>query len=153
MGSYERYKWKMTKFQTRVECKSKVLTLNLAGDTTARTSAPAGSMVAAILSCKQTLITFRISNITEAQGRWFQTRMVDQCSMHHVYSILQFALQFAKYVDRCSVGATSSSTWSWPRLLISLVSWSMAQPYPRFMKWDPYSRQVLVTSYDRVHSS
>jgi hypothetical protein len=153
MGSYDRHKWKMTKFQTRVECRSKVLTSNLAGDTAARTSAPVGSLVAAILSCKQTLITFRISNITEAQGWWYQTRMVDQCSVHPVYSSFQFALQFAKYVDRWSLVATSSSTWSRPRLLISLVSWSMAQPYPRFMKWDPYSRQVLVTSYDRVHSS
>jgi hypothetical protein len=49
-------------------------------------------------------------------------------------SSFQFALQFAKYVDRWTLVATSSLTRTRLRLLISLVPWIMAQPCSRLTK-------------------
>jgi hypothetical protein len=69
MGSYDRHTRKMISFQTKDECTSKDLTSNLVGYSAAKTSAPAGSWVAEIVSYTQTLINIKILNITKVQGR------------------------------------------------------------------------------------
>jgi hypothetical protein len=73
MGSYDRHTRKMISFQTKDECTSKDLTSNLVGYSAAKTSAPAGSWVAEIVSYTQTLINIKILNITKVQGRCYHS--------------------------------------------------------------------------------